>query len=446
MKKLYPWVMAATVTAGSGKEPDAGISWPPRLPGDVKSVTIEDDRLLQPGAELRDGVLVAKVPPKVRFIYYDCQTYAGKPWSVWGDGVVVDGSYYSSVGDHLSPEGDAYVYRYDPETGELTSLMDLRGLLNRPEGTYTPGKIHSRLDVGRDGWLYFSTHRGSTKVALDPANAFGGDWIVRVHPRDGEAEVVAHAPAEMQSLPTGMLDGERMIWYAGTADGLNQRDPLFLAYDVEGRETLFSSERGPHRAMILSTSTGKLYFTAEKPGGPEPGRLQAFDPRMPGKLHATDARLGMRAATMETPDGLVYTIDGDILWSFDVKTEEVENLGGSAVASQTYTTSIDADPTGRYLYYIPGAHGGAEKDGTPVVQYDTLRGVRKVICFLHPVLEREAGYIPIGTFGAALSEDGGTLFVTWNGAHEYEGKEKRVPFRSVGMTAIEIPGSERPTE
>jgi hypothetical protein len=110
-----------------------------------------------------------------------------------------------------------------------------------------------------------------------------------------------------------------------------------------------------------------------------------------------------------------------------------------------YTTNLDVDPTGRFLYYIPGAHGGAEKDGTPVVQFDTARKTRKVICFLHPVLRDQTGYIPIGSFGSALSDDGGTLFVTWNGAHDVGASERRVPFRSVAMTVIEIPASERIT-
>lgn len=36
------------------------------------------------------------------------------------------------------------------------------------------------------------------------------------------------------------------------------------------------------------------------------------------------------------------------------------------VASQDYVTSIDLDPvTQRYIYYVPGAHGGGIKDGTP---------------------------------------------------------------------------------
>ena len=46
------------------------------------------------------------------------------------------------------------------------------------------------------------------------------------------------------------------------------------------------------------------------------------------------------------------------IYAFNTKTEKVENLGPAAVASNTYIGAIDADPTGRYLYYVPGAHGG----------------------------------------------------------------------------------------
>lgn len=201
--------------------------------------------------------------------------------------------------------------------------------------------------------------------------------------------------------------------------------------------------------MIRSSSSGMLYFH----GGPEQKgkdrsaerELYRFDPSKPGKPEKTGTKAGLRAASHETPQGIVYTVDGDELWAFDVKSEKAESLGSSVVASKDYITSLDADPTGRYLYYIPGAHGGAENDGTPVVQYDIRSRSKKVICFLHPALEKATGYIPIGSFSYALSENGSTLFVTWNGAHEVPGKPKRVPFQSVAMTAIEIPESERPT-
>jgi hypothetical protein len=425
------------------------VSWPPKLPGGKSFVTIQSPQLLKPAGDLQDGVTIAKTPPKVEFHYYDCQTYEGKPWSVWGDGLAIGDKYYSPVGDHLSPMGNAYVYEYDAKSKALKKIVDVRQVLKKPDGWYTPGKIHSQLGLGKDGCLYFSTHRGSTRVGLNPVNHFEGDWILRCNPETGKTEVVVHAPLKMQCLPTGSLDGERMIWYAGSADGLNQGEPQFLAYDVENGKTLYADDHGPYRAIILAKSTGKMYFHGEKssPGNKGEGaNLYRFDPEKPGKPQKIDAVVGLRAASGETPQGIVYTIDHDNLWAFDVKTEKAKHLGPTAVASKTYTTSLDTDPTGRYIYYIPGAHGGAENDGTPVVQYDTKTNKRKVICFLHPTLEKETGYIPIGSFGYALSPDGGKLYVTWNGAHDVAENARKVPFRSVAMTVIEIPASERVTE
>ncbi len=449
MKTLTKSLCAALIAMLSSAVAAAEIPWPPELPGGKPSLVIEGEQLLKPKVELKEGVTIAKTPPRVEFHYYDCQTYEGKPWSVWGDGLVANGKYYSAVGDHLSPGGNAYVYEFNPESGILHKLTDLRSVLARPEGHYTPGKIHSALGMGQDGWIYFSTHRGSTKIALDPKNHFEGDWIMKVNPADGKAAVVAAQPLAMQCLPTGTLDAERMIWYAGSADGLNKKEPQFLAYDIRKGEILYTDGQGPYRAMMQSSSTGMMYFH----GGSEPEgkglsaerELYRFDPRKPGKPQKTGAKAGLRAASEETPQGTIYTIDGDGLWSFDVKTEKAESLGGTVVATKDYITSLDADPTGRYLYYIPGAHGGAENDGTPIVQYDVRSKSKKVICFLHPALEKATGYTPIGSFSSALSADGSTLFVTWNGAHSIADKTKKAPFQSVAMTAIRIPKSERQT-
>lgn len=445
--RALPFAVAACLSLfGIAQLGAQELTWPPKLPGGKESMTIKSGQLLKPTAELKGGVKIAKAAPTVDFFYYDCQTYEGNPWSVWGDGLAVGEKYYSPVGDHKSPMGNAFVYEYDSKTKKLKQLVDVRKVLKQPQGHYTPGKIHSRIDLGRDGWLYYSTHRGSTRVALNPENHFEGDWILRTHPETGKTEIVVHAPLKLQCLPTGQLDGERLIWYAGTADGLNKKDPMFLAYDVENRRTLYSGDYGPYRAMILSKMTGRVYFHQERSSpnsGAQGGTLRRFDPAKPAEPVKIDAEAGLRAATLETPQGLVYTIDHDNLWVFDVKTEKAKFLGPTAVASKTYTTSLDADATGRYLYYIPGAHGGAQNDGTPVVQYDTKTNTRKVICFLHPVLWKECGYVPIGSFGYDLSPDGSKLYVTWNGSHDVKEIGRRVRFGSVAMTVIHIPESER---
>ena len=134
------------------------------------------------------------------------------------------------------------------------------------------------------------------------------------------------------------------------------------------------------------------------------------------------------------------------MWEFDVKTETARLLGPAAVAGKTYTTSIDADhKTNRYLYYVPGSHGGAELDGTPLVQYDLKTRSRKVICFLHPYHYDKYDFIPLGTFGSAVSPEGDKVYVTWNG-NRGTPREKlggRARFNTCGMTVVHIPADER---
>ncbi|NNE92871.1 MAG: hypothetical protein HKN23_14600 [Verrucomicrobiales bacterium] len=428
--------------------PIFALTWPPALPDGKSIVTGTDPNLLVPTETLRENVKIAKTGPTVDFLYYDCQTYEaeGGVWSHWGDGLVVGDIFYSAVGDHMSPGGNAFVYGYDSKTKKLTQLTDLRSILKQPDGHYTPGKIHSQIGLGKDGWLYFSTHRGSTRIAFHPTANFKGDWIVRYHPETKKSEVVAFAPLEMQCLPTGQLDPERLIFYAGTADGLKEKEPQFLAYDLRNRKVLAQRDRGPARAMIQSKSNGCVYFHAEKSGAHQ---LLKFDPEKPGEFTPIDAEVGLRAATQESSKGKVYTIEKNSLWEFDVKTETAKLLGETAAASRDYITSVDLCPaTERYFYYVPGSHGGAQNDGSPLIQYDLQTGERKVICFLADFCEKRAGFIPMGSYCSAVSEDGGTVFITWMGnvggpEKGRNGRPGKLKFNTNALTVVHIPESER---
>ncbi len=433
------------------KKPVVSLTWPPKLPAGKTIGSGTSGKLLQGTDTLREGVKIAKTAPQIDFMYYPRQTYQPTPglWSAWGDSLAVGDKCYSSIGDHSSPGGNAFVYEYDANKKALRTVVDLRKTLKLPAGHYTPGKIHSRLDLGSDGWLYFSTHRGSTKVGLDPKNHFHGDWIMRYHPPTEKTEVIVHAPLKMQCMPTDLLDPDRLIFYAGTADGLGKSGPQFLAYDVKRRRVLYSDGFGPYRYMIFARSTGKIYFhgATSTPGrtqGPQP--LVRFDPEKPGKPTPIKARCGLRSATQETPQGFVYTIDRDALWAFNTKTEKVSELGPSAVGDQTYTTSIDADmKTGRYLYYVPGAHGRSEKDGAPLIQFDVKTRTRKVIAFLHPYLYDKYGFVPCGAFGTAVSPSGDKVYITWNGNRNTPRKDLagKIKFDTCAFVVVHIPESER---
>ena len=418
-----------------GAEPDYPLPYPPALPGGQSIVIDESPAFLLSTGKLRDGVEIAETAPKIDFMYYPGQDYPGTPWSVWGDGCAVGDKYYSAIGDHHSPRGNAYVYEYDAGSRQLKLLVDVRKALVASGAlaagsNYTPGKVHSRIDVGDDGWLYYATHRGSPRTTNDE-HGYAGDWVLRTNPADGATEVVVAHPVPKHAIPASVLDPKRMIFYGGTAPGENadsQVENLF-AYDIRNKKLLAVVEGGPKRCAILSDSTGQLFWDGK-----------VFNP--------TSASVGksgpapeVRSATRETPQGIVYGTTGHTaeIWAFDVRKQTVESLGNAAVGELGYVTTIDADPTGRYLYFVAGAHGGGAAEGTPVVQFDVRTRTRKVIAFLHPFYLDTYGYTPDGTFSSALDDKGEKLFITWNGMRKGQPRF----WESCALMVIHIPAAER---
>ncbi len=417
-------------------------TYPPQLPGAKEIVTDTSDEFLKSTGTLADGVVIAKTPPTIDFLYYPGQDYPGKPWSNWGDSSfsAVNDKYYSAIGDHLAPQGNAFVYEYDPRKKSLRRILDLKKLLNLPEGHYMPGKIHTRTEMGRDGWVYCATHRGSTTVTTDKYH-YQGDWIVRCHPETGKSEVVVRAPVSKHCIPNGTLDPQRLIFYGGTAPGDKGENEgvMFFAYDVEQKKLLYSGPHGPQRYMILSSSTGRVYYTPGMANEP----LMRYDAASGGSPEKIAGKIGIRAATRECADGNVYTVSQGragneaTLYRFNTKTEEVQELGPAAVGAQGYIAAMTAEPSGRYVYYVPGAHGSGDRDGSPVVQFDTKLKQRKVIAFLNPFYQNKYGCTPKGTYAVAVDDKGETLYVTWNvsrGSRAWD---------CCALTAIHIPESER---
>jgi hypothetical protein len=420
----------------------AAIPFPPELPGGNLVVTDTAEEFLVRPDTIGADVAVATTPPTVDFAYFPGQTYEGKPWSNWGDSTAAAGKYYTAIGDHLAPAGNAFVFEYDAAKKSFRKLLDLAALLKRPEGHYSPSKIHTRVDLGSDGWLYCATHRGSTRVTTDEFH-YLGDWIVRCNPATGESEIVAHAPVLKHCIPNGTLDPDRLIYYGGTAAGTaaDGEKVHFFAYDVKSRKLLYSGPDGPARYMILARSTGRVYYVPGKGESP----LMRFDPATDKAPVKIEGEIGIRAATRETPQGIVYTVSlgqgagaEASIYAFDTKTEKIQRLGPAAVGTNQYVAAVSADPTGRYLYYVPGAHGGSERDGSAVIQFDVQTRKRKVIAFLHPLYEKKYGLVPKGTYGLAVDPTGERLYITWNvsrGSRAWD---------SCGLSVLHIPPSERP--
>lgn len=413
---------------------------PMALPGGRLVVTDTSKEFLVPPENLKGGdFTIAKTPPTIDFAFYPEQTYPGNPWSAWGDNIVAGDKWYSAIGDH---QWDAFVYEYDIPAKKLRTVVKLKDFLKMPAGHYTPGKVHSRIDVGSDGWVYFATHRGASAYTTDKYH-FKGDWILRYNPQTEKTETICHGPVGKESIPVSILDPERLIFYGGT-----QQSGVFFAYDVKAKKLLYQSKpgEGPYRYMMFSKSTGRVYYL---PG--DYGTLRRYDPKT-NTSTVVPAKIGIRAATLETPQGYIYATatkrDGRI-YRFDVKKETAEEIGnvrlsGKDFATADYVTTIDADPTGTYLYYCAGsAHGRCERGGTPIVQFNVKTRQKKVIAFLHPFYEKRYQFVPDGTYGSSLSPDGDKLCITWMGRRTDIKVKYTNSKRYCAMTVIHIPESER---
>src|SRR5262249_40878728 len=119
---------------------------------------------------------------------------------------------------------------------------------------------------------------------------------------------------------------------------------------------------------------------------------------------------GMRSSTRESKDGCIYgtTQGSGQLFRYRPAQDKLDLLGPAWLTGD-YVTVIELSPDERFLYYLPGAHGGAFRAGTPVVQYEIATGKRKVLAFLAEAFEKEYDYVPAGTYGMKVSADGGTL-------------------------------------
>lgn len=420
------------------------LPFPPALPDGKTILRVESASFLKPPGPLDARVQIAKTPPVVEILYYPGQTYAGKPWTCWARGTFgPDGTHYAAIGDHISPRGRAMILALEPGARDMRPVVDLRSFIESSgiagDG-YVPGKIHTRLGIGRDGWIYYGGHRGSAGGSTDE-HGFKGDWIFRTRPDTGATEVVAPHPIEKHTTHVGFLDPERMIFYGRTAAGKHApiQEEQFFAFDVEGKKLLFKRPASETEGRFFSRSTGCVYWKGAKY---DPARNEVLPSGAP---YASNA-------ARETDGGIIYGVTDDgatsqdrrgwnpQFWAFDVRTETVTPLGPATINDKKagLIASLDVDPGGRYLYYVLRAHGKASEDGTPVLQFDVQTRTLKALAFLHPTLAETAGYVPDGTYSCLADPKGEALYITWNGW-----RKGMTRWETCALTILRIPESER---
>ncbi|MCA9114661.1 MAG: hypothetical protein KDA79_06210 [Planctomycetaceae bacterium] len=391
------------------------------------------------------NVAVAKTAPKIEFAYFPGQWEGARLWSCWGDSLrAASGKFYASVGDHDAPHGTAYVYEIDSAAGTVKLVSDYHAVVGvKDKAKYSSGKIHGAVVQDRDGKIYFFGYRGSVgKTRAE--DGYKGDWLLKYDPETGKTENLGIAVPHC-SVPVLLYQPGNHSLYGLAVPGKTapKQQDRFFRYDLGEDKLVFNGGQEPNisRALILGND-GRAFFTAEKGAkkvfaeySPQSNKVTLLDVEVPG-----DGRL--RAASRPDSGQVAWCLSNDgVIFGFDTSSPQVTaEVGTTFPVGKAYTADVELDPTERYLYYVPGAHGRTSEAGTPVVQFDLKRKQVKAIAFLNTLLREEKGYNLGGTYGLALSEDGSQLMINFNGAPL---GNKQPDFGLCSVVIVHIPESER---
>ena len=404
-------------------------------------VVDEDEKLLKPPESVEKliggDVVIARVPPKVEFGMVPAQpTFFHEPdegkrtglWSNWSQSAYYGptGKFYTAVGDHIEYNAHLYIVEYDPATRTIRCFPEINKILGRTRDVFGDGKIHGWLDFYDGSDLWFCTYwcKYPEPEEEDFATGYDGGHIMSLDVTTGDI-VDYGVPLVRASWPYHRVDTRRGLLYAV---GMFSE---FLVWDIKEQETRWAGylPEGMQwfvRTFLIDEETGMVYSSNQHPGDvekhllkydPFKNRCVKLDAHMPKNSMTGDYEC-MRANTEKRgPDGLYYgmTYHGQ-MFSFDPATETIEDKGINWPGEQRYTASMERSPGGRYIYYCPGAHGRGFMEGSPLLQYDTETGQRKVLAFLHPYHNEKYGYTTGGTFSVKLDDKGEKLFIIWNGA------------------------------
>lgn len=367
--------------------------------------------------------------PGVEAVVYPRPEYEGRPWSQWGQGILLDdGRFLSAIGDHHGADGNSFIYEYDPATGVLTQIGDALSLIDHVPGEYGFGKIHAPMVAGPCGEVYTSTYWGSRRRLAYTEN-YRGDLLVRIDPwaRTISSQGVLleeHGTASMASWPEGGLI------YAEPADPFGQKTGAFVAIDAITGETVFADDDGAHggyRSIAVDTD-GRALISWGPDGlarfDPSSNALEVLDVALPGGT--------LRAVTGPDTEGTIYGVTRSPARFFALESDgTVRDLG----TARGYTATMALAPQGDRFYYIPHAHGRAWEEGTPIIAIDTATGAEEVVVELNPLIEDQLGLRSGGTYSISVDPSGDRIFVGLN-AGDPSGRDT---FGEVVLVVVTLP-------
>ena len=410
------------------------------------------------------GITIAKTPPEIeftiiplehRFLNETPEGYFTGVWSSWSQGTYHKESkkFYGAVGSHRFYKPMLHLVEYDAQNKTIKTLPEINTFLGRSSADYGDGKIHGWLDFYNGADLYFCTYwcKYPEPSEAEFQSGYEGGCILSYNVITGQFTNYG-VPLKRSSWPYHRVDTKRGMLYAVGMFG------EFLAFDLKEKKVHFAGYPPPGmrwfwRTMLIDEATGFVYSSNNLEEDksvhfikydPVKNRFYKMNSIVPPDS-ISDDKGQMRAHTaFKTKDGWFMGVSlGGELFRFYPDEDRVEDLGVCWPGQYRYTGSLAMSPDEKYVYYVPAAHGKAYLEGTPVIQYNTKTGERKVLSFLFPYYYDKYGYIPGGTYSVKLGEKGEKLFILFNGVFNEYNPEGGDSFGDPSVMVINIPLSER---
>ena len=423
-------------------------------------------KMLEVPASLRKyagNFVVAKTPPEIDFtiipveprwarVYHD-QYHSG--W--WGhycqsEYNPADKKFYTAVADHGAYDARIYLVEYDPAARKVKCLPEYNLSVGRDKTKFGDGIIHGWLDFYQSKdlprpHLWFCTYaRETPKLSeKDYATGYDGGHIVSYDPVTKEY-VDYGAPLPRTSWPFHRIDTQRGVLYA--VSFCNE----FLVWNISSQKAewagyLPNGMVWQNRALMVDSKTGRAYTSNGDPNDKlqrmirydySTKRFTLLDCHLPINP-VPGARL--RGHTRDRgPDGLFWCLtEAGELFTFNPDSEEIVDKGLNWPGDARFACSIERSPGGRYLYYSLRS-----AVSSPVIQYDTQTGTKKVLAFLYPYYHEKYGYLLTGSYALRLDDKGENIFIVWNGAFIKPVENLGVDFWGhCSVTYLKIPATER---
>lgn len=362
-----------------------------------------------------------------------------------------DRCYYYSIGNHLYYGGSAAIMKYDPVSKRQSVCFDLKDALDWTPEHWTDGKIHGSPEMDDDGNMVVTSFSGPRPLASDLDRIeYRGGHVVRYNIFSNTVEDLG-VPLSGDTWCYSAYSGRHGLLFA-----VGQAKHMVMAFDTKENRLIYGGFPPPEitwwmRCVLIDPDTGFVYSSNVKNRGTEMPvvrwnrrnntftNLSVQSPVNP----ATGKREPIRAhSAAKNPDGSYWCFDEfGFIFKFFPEQERVEPHAINWGREGKYTANFAVSPKGRYLYYLPGSHNKMHEYGTPVVQYDTALGRKKVLAFLNPFYLETYGYSPYGAYGIEIDEAGESLFFFTNG--QFSTRELGSGYGRPALFHLHIPASER---